>query len=54
MFCEESYNTFPSKVDKDNFEKNHNKKNYVGKYCNNPQCFVKKAIVLSPHDLVLL
>jgi len=28
-------------MDKDNFEKNH-KKNYVGKYCRNLQCFKEK------------
>ena len=26
MFCEKSYIAFPSKIDKDNFEKNHNTK----------------------------
>jgi len=26
----------------------------VGKYYNIPQCFVRKTIVLSPHDLTLL
>jgi len=34
-----------NKIDKDQFEKkiNHKrKKNYVGKYCNNPRCFKKK------------
>jgi len=54
VFCDESYIVFSSKIDKDNFRKNHNKKNHVGKHCNNPQCFVRKAIVLSPYDLALL
>jgi hypothetical protein len=31
-----------NKIDKDNFEKNHNKKNHVGEHCNNPQCFKEK------------
>jgi len=26
VFCEESYNVFSNKIDKDNFGKNHNKK----------------------------
>jgi hypothetical protein len=30
------------------------KKNHVRKYCSNPQCFVRKGTVLSPHDLALL
>jgi len=38
------------KIDKDNFEKNHKKKNYVERHCSNPQCFVRKGTVLSPHD----
>jgi len=31
-----------NKIDKDNFEKHHNKKNHVGKHCSNPQCFKEK------------
>jgi hypothetical protein len=31
-----------NKIDKDNFKKNHNKKNYVEEYCSNPQCFKEK------------
>jgi hypothetical protein len=31
-----------NKIDKDNFEKNHNKKNHVGEHCTNPQCFKEK------------
>ena len=27
-----------NKIDKDNFEKNHNKKNHVGGHCSNSQC----------------
>jgi len=55
VFCEESYNVFPSKINKDNFRKNHDKKkNHVGKHCSNPQYFVRKAILISPHDLALL
>jgi len=27
-----------------NFEKNHNKKNYVGKYCSSSQCFKEKKL----------
>jgi len=54
VFCEESYNVFPSKIDKNNFRKNHNKKNHVVKYRSNPQCFVRKATVLFPYDLALL
>ena len=29
-----------NKIDKDNFEKNHN--NHVGKHCSNPKCFKEK------------
>jgi len=40
-----------NKIDKDNFEKNHKKKkNHVERHCSNPQCFVRKATVLSTHD----
>jgi hypothetical protein len=38
------------KIDKDNFEKNYKKKNHVESHCSNPQCFVRKATVLSPLD----
>jgi hypothetical protein len=38
------------KIDKDNFEKNHKKKNHVERHCSNPQCFVRKGTVFSPHD----
>jgi len=31
-----------NKIDKDNFLKKHNKKNYVGKQCGNPRCFKEK------------
>ena len=31
-----------NKIDKDNFEKNHNKKNHVGEHYTNPQCFKEK------------
>jgi hypothetical protein len=30
------------------------KKNHVRKNCSNPQCFVWKATMFSPHDLVSL
>jgi len=30
------------------------KKNHVGKHFSNPQCFVRKATILFPHDLALL
>jgi hypothetical protein len=30
-----------NKIDKDNFEKNHNKKKNVGKHCSNQRCFKK-------------
>jgi hypothetical protein len=30
------------------------KKNLVGKHYNKPQCFMRKAIMFSPHDLALL
>jgi hypothetical protein len=54
MFCEESYNVFLNKINKDNFEKIQKKKEiHVGKHYSNPQCFVRKATVLSPHDLAL-
>ena len=53
MFYEESYSVFPSKINKDNFEKNH-KKNHVGKHYRNPLCFVRKTTMLSSHDLALL
>jgi hypothetical protein len=47
-----------NKNDKDNFGNNHNKKNrkknHVEKHYNNPQCFVRKARVLTPHNLALL
>jgi len=37
MFCEESYNVFHNKINKDNFEKIHKKKEiHVGKHYNNP------------------
>jgi len=42
------------KFDKDNFEKIIRKKNYGGRHCSNPQCFVRKATMLSPLDLALL
>jgi hypothetical protein len=29
-------------------------KNHVRKSCSNPQCFVRKVTVFSPHDLALL
>ena len=54
MFCDESYSVFSSKIDKDNFRKNHNKKNHVEKYYSNLQCFVRKVIILSLYDLALL
>ena len=53
MFCEENYNVFFNKIDKDNFRKNH-KKNHLKKYCSNSQCFVRKTTTLSPYDLTLL
>jgi hypothetical protein len=53
VFYEESYSVFPSKINKDNFEKNH-KKNHVGKHYRNPLCFVRKTTMLSSHDLALL
>jgi hypothetical protein len=31
-----------NKINKDNFEKNHNKKNHVGKYFSNQRCFKEK------------
>jgi hypothetical protein len=31
-----------NKINKDNFEKNYNKKNYVGKYFSNQHCFKEK------------
>ena len=31
-----------NKIDKDNFEKNHNKTNHVGKNCSNQRCFKEK------------
>jgi hypothetical protein len=33
-----------NKIDKDNFEKNHNKKNNAGEHCSNPQCFKEKKL----------
>ena len=30
------------------------KKKHVKKHCSNPQCFVRKVTVFSPHDLALL
>ena len=36
-----------NKINKDNFEKNHNKKNHVGEYCSNPQCFKEKTTKLN-------
>jgi hypothetical protein len=35
-------------------KKAHVRKNNVEKYCNNSQCFVRKATVLSPHHLAFL
>jgi hypothetical protein len=46
-----------NKIDKDNFRKIITKKiekNFVEKHYSNPQCFVRKATLLSPHDLALL
>ena len=48
-----AYSVFPNKTDKIILKKIITKK-HVGKHCSNPQCFVRKAIVFSPHDLVLL
>jgi hypothetical protein len=31
-----------NKIDKDNFEKNYNKKNYVEEHHSNPHCFKEK------------
>jgi hypothetical protein len=45
---------FPVKSTKIILEKIITKKNHVGKYCSNPQYFVRKAIVLSPYVLALL
>jgi len=39
-----------NKIEKDNLKKNYNKKNYAEKHCSNPQCFMSKATILSPHD----
>jgi hypothetical protein len=33
-----------NKIDKDNFEKYHNKKNNLGKHCSNQQCFKEKKL----------
>jgi hypothetical protein len=32
-----------NKIDKDQFEKKERKKNYIGKYCSNPQYFKEKT-----------
>jgi hypothetical protein len=45
---------FPVKSTKIILEKIMTKKNHVGKHCSNPQYFVRKAILISPHDLALL
>jgi hypothetical protein len=29
-------------MNKENFEKNHNKKKHVGEHCSNPHCFKEK------------
>jgi hypothetical protein len=41
-----------NKIDKNNFfkNKNKNKNKHVGKHCNNPYYFVRKAIMLSSHE----
>jgi len=49
---EKYYSVFPNKINKDNFRKNH-KKNYLEKYCSNPQCYVRKTTTLSTYDLAL-
>jgi hypothetical protein len=36
-----------NKIDKDTFEKNHNKKKHVGNTVANPQCFKEKTIKLN-------
>jgi len=30
------------------------KKNHLDKYCSNSQCFIRKATMLSPYDLISL
>jgi len=47
-------NTKKIKSIKTILKKSYEKKNHVGRHCSNPQCFVRKAAVFSPHDLVLL
>jgi len=39
-----------NKINKHNFEKIIRKKNHVERHCSNPQCFVRKATVLSLYD----
>jgi hypothetical protein len=34
-----------NKIDKNNFFKNKNKNKHVGKHCNNPYYFVRKAFL---------
>jgi hypothetical protein len=36
-----------NKIDKDNFKKNHNKKNHVGEHYSNLQCLKKKTTKLN-------
>jgi hypothetical protein len=35
------FNIKNNKIDKDYFEKNHNKTNHAGEHCSNPQCLKK-------------
>ena len=38
-----------NKIEKDNLKKII-KKNHAERHCSNPQCFMSKATMLSPHD----
>jgi hypothetical protein len=44
----------PTKLIKIILKKIITKKNHMGKHFSNPQCFVRKATILFPHDLALL
>ena len=38
-------------MNKENFGKNHNKKNHAGKHCSNLQCFMRKSTVVILNQL---
>ena len=45
-----SQTTLLKKIEKDNLKKIITKKNHAERHYNNPQCFMRKATMLSPHN----